>query len=89
MFQNIIKKIWKAKYFNESKTVGIYFAGSEDLATFSESEEDVSFTCGSPPKLSRMPSLPVIKDTESDVCDEDLLKTNIKVWKLSQPSSNA
>lgn len=54
---------------------------SEDMSDFSESDEDSYIRS---PKLSRPPSLSVIIDSDSDMCDEDLLRTNIRVWKHSK-----
>ncbi|XP_063403969.1 uncharacterized protein LOC134687528 isoform X2 [Mytilus trossulus] len=54
---------------------------SEDMSEYSESEEDLSTRS---PKLSRPPSLSFIRDSDSDICDEDILRTNIRVWKLSK-----
>lgn len=54
---------------------------SEDTSDLSESDEDL-YTRS--PKLSRPPSLSFIRDSDSDICDEDILRTNIRVWKLSK-----
>jgi hypothetical protein len=64
--------------------ISLFIAGSicsEDTSDFSESDEDSYIRS---PKLSRPPSLSVIIDSDSDMCDEDLLRTNIRVWKLSK-----
>lgn len=52
---------------------------SVDSSDYSESDYD---SCPCSPQLSRQPSLSTVK--HPDLCDEDLLKTNIRVWKLSK-----